>query len=314
MPGEGVVCSLPKKEQLSLEKLLGEYEKSRYIKISEILELKGLGYKDGYNPSKPFEYNGETYIGIRVEPRWDEYGSQVVFFKREEKSWCKSEDLPILPNSQDPFVTEIDNELIIGCVEVYRSNGRIDYKTVYRDENFEKIAEIEGMKCVRVVELPNKEIGVFLRPKGSKYGRGKICYTVINSLEELNNVNLDEAELVEGVLPEGTWGGINDVYPGKEKLYVLGHIAHFSEKENKNYYCTIFEFDPETKKAGSPKIVVTRNDFPKLPAKREPELYNVVYPGGFSVEGRKIEIYLGISDAYAGKVTIQNPFECFSAI
>jgi hypothetical protein len=296
-------------KQLSLDKLLEDYEKSRYIKEVEILKLKGLGNEDGYNPSKPFEYDGKINLGIRVEPKDSECKSKVAFLKKEGEVWCKNEDLPILPYSQDPSATEIDNELIISCVEIYHSNGMINYKTVYRNENFEKIAEVENMKCVRVVELPNGEIGVFLRPQGSKYGRGKICYTTINSLEELNKVNLYEAELIEGILPEGTWGGVNDIYLDKKKIYALGHVAHLCEKGNKNYYIMTFEFDPETKKASSPKIVVTRKDFPKTDAKREPELYNVVYPGGFYVKEKEVEIYLGISDAYAGKVTISNPFK-----
>lgn len=51
-----------------------------------------------------------------------------------------------------------------------------------------------------------------------------------------------------------------------------------------------------------------QDDFPKTEAKRK-ELRNVVYPGGFEVKDDVMEIFLGISDAYAGKAVILNPFK-----
>jgi len=286
----------------SLEKLPGDY-----LKEASLLKFEGIEGKDIYNPSKPFKYKDSLNIATRVEPREDECKSEIVFFKKREDCWYKNEDLASLPNSQDPFVARIGDELIIGAVEISCSGSKINYKTVFLDKNLEKIAEVEGMKCVRITELPGSEIGVFLRPKGSEYGMGKICYTTIDSLEELERINLCEAKLID-ILPKNMWGGVNDIYQEDEKLLVLGHAACFSGDGSKNYYCIVFEFDYETEEASKPKVAVSRDAFQKTEAKRK-ELRNVVYPGGFEVKEEVMEIFLGISDAYAGKAVIKNPFK-----
>jgi len=286
-----------------LNELLEDYRKNANLKEAHLLTFEGIEGEDIYNPSKPFKHKGKYMLAARVEPRDNECESRVVFFEERNGIWYRSEDFLPLPNSQDPFVTKIDHELIVGAVEISCSGKGIRYKTVFRDRNLEKIAEVEGMKCVRVAELREGEIGVFLRPKGSKYAMGKICYTTVNSLEELNEGVASEGKLID-ILPENTWGGVNDVYPLKEKLLVLGHVAHFSKDGSKNYYCMVFEFNPETEEASSPKVVVSRDAFPKTQAKRK-ELYNIVYPGGFEVREGEMEIYLGISDAYAGKVVVK---------
>lgn len=262
--------------------------------------------EDVYNPSKPFRFDGKDLIAARVEPRENEE-SEVMFFKYGNICY-KCDTMPTLKNMQDPFICEIDNNIIFGMVEYTDGN----YKTVLMDENFEKIVEINKMKCIRFAKLPNDEIGVFLRPtieQNQKYGKGKIYYTTIDSLDELRNFKEieDKMSLID-ILPPNTWGGVNDVAVINEnKMLVLGHIAY--EKNNmKNYYPIIFNFDYDKKEFSDPVIVGRREDFFIRGAKNCPLLLNVVYPNGFNLNKNYIDIYVGISDFLAGKIMVKNPF------
>jgi hypothetical protein len=275
-----------------------------------ILEFEGIDGKDVYNPSKPFKYDGKICITARVEPRDDEFDSKVAFFEERDGIWHKDDNLPILSNLQDPFVTKIDGDYIFGGVEI-SSEGK--YKTIFLDENFDKIVEVKKMKCVRPFDLPSGEIGVFIRPTIEQnliYGKGKIHYTTINSLYDLDNLDLMKTNLID-ILPKNTWGGVNDVClldKKKKELGVLGHIAYCCG-DSKYYYPIIFKFNYETEEYSPQKIITTRNDFPINGAKRCPELFNVVYPGGLNISRNYTEVYVGISDAYAGKVITPNPFK-----
>ena len=117
----------------SLEKLPGDY-----LKEASLLKFEGIEGKDIYNPSKPFKYKNSLNIAARVEPREDECKSEIVFFRKQKDCWYKNEDLPSLPNSQDPFVARIKDELVIGAVEISCSGSKINYKTVFLDKHLEK--------------------------------------------------------------------------------------------------------------------------------------------------------------------------------
>lgn len=295
---------------LNLEELFAEYKGENSVRSVEILELdEGYAHLTAYNPT-PLN---EEYVLARVEPIDKEYPSEVMFCKEKGGKLYPQENMPVLKNFQDPFTTKVEGKPIIGCVEVTSLNSDKNYKTVFLDgENLEKIAEgPQGMKCLRVFDLPNGEIGVFTRPQGGGFGKGKIGYTTVDSLKELEKKNLLEAELVEGIIPENCWGGVNAVYCFDDELGVLGHIATSQVEKGidyKTYYAMAFKFDFNKEEPYDFKIILDRKSLPKTKMKRE-GLGNIVYPGGLrDIKEDYSTLYAGISDAATGKISMKNPF------
>lgn len=84
------------------------------------------------------------------------------------------------------------------------------------------------MKDIRLIELQDGRIGVFTRPQGEKGGRGMIGFTIIDSLEELNEQTFLEAEIFQDQFVPEEWGGANEAQLLKNgHIGVLGHIACF---------------------------------------------------------------------------------------
>ncbi|MCK4322035.1 DUF1861 family protein [candidate division WOR-3 bacterium] len=284
---------------------------------AEILRFGNVGYRDVYNPTAPFADNGITYIAARTESREVETDSQVWFFKEENDGvWYHDPVLPTFP-LQDPFVTRVKGELVFGGVRfpVGNRSWKTDFYRGKDISDLEKFAEGPlGMKDIRIIELPNGEVGVFTRPMGEIGGRGTIGFMTINSLDLLGNADLMSADLLRGQFAEEEWGGVNAAYVLNDKeLGVLGHFAHFSEDENgnllKHYYAMVFKFNYLTRKASPIKIIAKRKDFPLGEAKRSPELDDVVLSGGFVFLGDgNVELYVGLSDARVGKIVMKNPF------
>ncbi len=165
------------------------------------------------------------------------------------------------------------------------------------------------MKDIRLVELADKKIGIFTRPQGKIGGRGKIGFTVINTLEELNEEVIERAPLIENQFIDEEWGGVNELHLLKNgKIGVLGHIARFDDEGNRHYYPMVFMFDPVTKKASPLKIIAARKNFEEGEFKRS-DLKNVVFSGGLiRREDGYAELYVGVSDAEAHKIVIPDPF------
>lgn len=84
------------------------------------------------------------------------------------------------------------------------------------------------MKDIRLIELQDGRIGVFTRPQGEKGGRGMIGFTIIDSLEELNEQTFLEAEIFQDQFVREEWGGANEAHLLKNgHVGVLGHMACF---------------------------------------------------------------------------------------
>lgn len=314
----------------NINELLEEF-KQKEQPIGERLKFRGIGSKDVYNTTAPFEYYRKRYLVGRVESPEKETDSQSIFFMEEEGIWSSVEDIPAL-DLQDPFVIQINGEPILGGVEIYprketpENPGKLGWVTVfYRGTDPVNIKEFakgpEFMKDIRLIELPDGKIGVFTRPGSiqtrSKDGvGGMIGYTEIDSLEDLTIENINKAEIIDGLITENEWAGANELYLLENGcIGVLGHIARFNEKGDKEYYVMTFEFDPQAKKVSNKKIVATRENFPKGKTKMNENnknddfLNNIVYPGGMIVKPDNIaELYVGLSDAEAGKISIEYPF------
>lgn len=295
--------------------LLKEFENAPQPFNPEKLIFKGVGDRDVYNISAPFEDQGELVIAGRVEPRDSEH-SEVYFFVNRNGEWIPREGAPVFP-LQDPFVTKIDGELIFGGVQTFRHptiEGSSGWRTIfYRGTSIADLKEFakgpDGMKDVRLVGLKDGSIGVLTRPQGEKGGRGKIGFIRIPSLDHFTCEVIENAPLLEGQFIDEEWGGANELHLLSNGLIgVLGHIAYLDEKGNRHYYPMVFVLNPDTMECSDIELIATRSHFLEGAAKR-PDLVDVVFSGGLVRKGDgTADLYAGISDAEAQKITIVDPF------
>jgi len=274
--------------------------------------------KDIYNITAPFVHGSNKYIAGRVENRHDEI-SRVWLFVESNGKWIKSPDTPEFLRFQDPFLTRVGEEIILGGVQIDTNpldeNQIICWRTLFfRGKNFNEMKLFargpNGMKDIRIVSLNDGKIAVFTRPQGEIGGRGKIGYVCINSLDELNEKNINRAQIYHSHFVAEEWGGVNEVHVLKNGLLgVLGHIARFDDEGNRHYYPMVFAFDPESMAHSSVKIIACRDDFLSSPAKRG-DLYDVVFSGGLIRQGDGTAVlYAGVSDATAQWLVIPDPFD-----
>lgn len=303
----------------NIDNLLYEF-KQRNIKPQDPqkLNFEVDDFNDVYNITAPFKYGNELLIAGRVEKRDSEL-SEVIFFKNKENSWIKKTDLPIF-KLQDPFISWIDEYITFGGVKVSSdpvSKNISSYKTVFYKgktlKDLEPFAEgPELMKDIRLLQLKNSKILVLTRPKVNNDSH--IGYTLINSLEELTPQVISKATVIEGQFAENEWGGANSIYELPNGLVaVLGHIAKFDNLNNRHYYSMSFSFNPNTGQSSPLKIIATRGNFGKASYKR-PDLIDVIFSGGLIRNNNGYaELYCGISDAEAHKLTIVDPFKEYEA-
>lgn len=301
-------------------KVLLEQFKSRDARIRDPkkLEFAGVGGRDVYNITAPFEAGGVTVIAGRVESR-DSEQSELMFFVEREGRYTPLEGAPVL-RLQDPFHTRIGGELVIGGVEVFphpEDAEKLGWRTViYKGPRLEELQPLfhgpDGMKDLRLVELADGSIGVFTRPQGAKGGRGKIGFFRLSSLDELTVESVEAAPLLPGQFTDEEWGGANEIHRLSGGLLgVLGHIACYDERGDRHYYPMAFAFDPHSGTASDIELIAIREQFLPGPAKRA-DLQNVVFSGGLVrlQDGRAV-LYAGIGDAEAQSVQINDPFARF---
>ncbi|MBE3555099.1 MAG: DUF1861 family protein [Thermicanus sp.] len=282
------------------------------------LEFAGVGDRDVYNITAPFEDEGEIVIAGRVERRESE-ASEVYFFENRNGEWTVREGTPSF-RLQDPFFTRIGGQLIFGGVETFphpTQEGFLWWRTVfYKGKNIRDLQPFfkgpEGMKDLRLVELRDGSIGILTRPQGGKGGRGKIGFTTVSSLDLLSKEVIEKAPLLPGQFLDEEWGGSNELHLLSNGLIgVLGHIACFDEAGGRHYYPMVFSLDPMTRATSPIYVIAERGDFLEGPAKR-PDLTDVVFSGGIIRNGDGTAIlYAGISDAGAQMLLIEDPFLIF---
>jgi len=297
-----------------------EFRKHRKIWNAEILKFDGVEDADVYNPSIPFEINGEIFIAGRVEEREDNV-SKTVFFRNRGGKWLQCSNTPVF-DLEDPFVTKIGEEIIFGGVRVVREGKRIlSWVTDFyrgKDSNELKlfVTGPSHMKDVRLIGLPGERIGIFTRPQGQKmidkYGCiAKIGFTLVDSLEQITAEVIENAPFIEGLFLPDEWGGCNQVHLLKNGLIgVVGHKAwgEGSDEKMLHYFAMAFAIDAGSRKTTPCKIICSRDCFPDGPAKR-PELKDVVFTAGLIRNNDKTAtLYAGLSDCQVGSVIIEDPF------
>ncbi|MEK7602905.1 MAG: DUF1861 family protein [Patescibacteria group bacterium] len=271
---------------------------------------------DAYNPTAPFDHFGQQVVAARVESRDSELGSSVQFFYQQNSDnnhWLSLPDAPTFI-MQDPFLSQIQDSLVVGGVHTYvnPSTQRIDgWETLfYGGPSLGELALVAmgplGMKDVRPVELASSQIGVFTRPQGGEAGRGRVGFTIIDRLAEIDEVDLNSAPLVGGFIDaeSGDWGGVNQAIANPDgTVEVVAHLARFLNDGRKQYLPVSFLFDPVSYEVADQQILACRDCFPDTPAKR-PELSQVVYPGGLVQKMGQKMLYVGLSDANSAGIML----------
>ncbi|WP_410514923.1 DUF1861 family protein [Paenibacillus sp. BR2-3] len=292
------------------------YANLRVAKV-EKLEFSGVGKRDVYNITAPFRYNGEEVILGRVEERDSEFSQVFFFICNNEEVWSPRVHTHTY-NLQDPCWAIIQGELIVGGVEVITAADHpqkiVSWVTqFYRGFNIDSLCHFSSgpgtMKDIRLIELTDGRIGVFTRPQGARGGRGQIGFTIIHSLDELNEQTFINAEVFQDQFVPEEWGGANEAHLLKNgHVGVLGHIACLDKLDIKHYYAMVFTVNTETFETTPIKIIAARSDFPIGPGKR-PDLQDVIFSGGIirSDNGRAV-LSVGVSDAEAYTLEIPDPF------
>lgn len=299
----------------TVKKLLASYLETKELDKAMKITFTGVGDRDVYNITAPFEDNGKLVIAGRVEARDTEH-SEVIFFTEAEGRWTPLEGMGTY-ELQDPFVSFIGGQLIFGGVEIFphpENEGALSWRTAfYKGADLHHLKRFaigpDGMKDIRLIQLDDGRIGVFTRPQGTKGGRGKIGYITIDHLDELRPERIEAAPLIQDHFIQEEWGGANEIHLlPNGKIGVLGHIASFDPEGDRHYYPMTFLYDPKTNVITQMDIIATRADFPEGPAKRA-DLKDVLFSGGLlRFENGQAELYVGVSDAEAHKVRLPDPF------
>jgi len=312
-----------------IEKRL-EFERTKKIYGSSKLKFYGTEGFDIYNTSIPFSWKGKTYIFGRMEKREEWARSWVRLFENTGK-----DEWTLVPNSmiyqlEDPYISIIGEELIMGGTHVKMKSGKVEtyYGYFYKGTDINNLYYFttgpERMKDIRLVQMPDNRIGVFKRPRGPEvlktYGTESVIgFTIINNLEELNGETIENAVVLPGIFGKGEWGGCNQCYYLDSGLIgVIGHKCYVDSKEKEVplsvYMNMSFVLDPKTNEVMDLKIIGTRTCYPDGPAKK-PKLVDCAFTSGIVMrEDGKAELYSGIGDAEEGKIIIDYPFKGYGNI
>ena len=301
-------------EPRSVAELLVEFEERRDLSGGEKLIFSGVGERDVYNITAPFQAGEEVVIGGRVEARDTEL-AEAVFFAERDGVWAPLGGIRTFAKLQDPCVARLGGEWVVGGVEfpVTLADGEVGWQMqFYRGKRLEELEPLltgpERMKDIRLVELADGRIGVFSRPQGELGGRGTIGFTAVDSLDGLDARAIEQAPLLRGQFRAEEWGGANEAHLLRNgRIGVLGHIACMDE-EGKHYYPIVFCLDPETGERTRPRIIAARKYFPEGPPKR-PDLVDVIFSGGLRRHpDGTATLYAGISDSEGARISMPDPF------
>ncbi|MFA9597620.1 DUF1861 family protein [Citrobacter telavivensis] len=276
----------------------------------------GVAGLDAYNPTAPFLDEGRWCIAARVEAR-DSEDAQVRFFAWDGGNHATLLDEMPTFRLQDPFVSRIGGELLLGGVEVVpaKEGKGMRWRTrFFVGPSVRALRPLTvgpwGMKDIRLVELPDGRILVFTRPQGDPGGRGTIGWMILSTLSELGTQTIARATLIPHV-DTFCWCGVNEAHllPSGH-IGALAHVARFDEQGNRHYYAACFTFDYQRGVSSAMNIVACRDDFLPGESKRD-DLQDVVFPAGLletQEQGQGRRLFCGTSDCEVQWRDIPSPF------
>jgi hypothetical protein len=257
-------------------------------------------------------------LAARVESRASETDSRVVFFEESASGWRPVAGAPRL-SLQDPFVAAVGDQVVVGGVEIEEQRGgRIRYRTVFhRGRSLGSLERFAagpwGMKDIRIAPLADGRLLVLTRPQGRRGGRGKIAYSVVDSLDRLSPRTLARGRIIDGQFLDSEWGGgANEIVPlGDDRFGVLGHIARADARGARHYYPVAFTIDARRGRVSELRTLVERRDLPGglAGASKRADLRDVLFSGGLDRHGDgTATLYVGAGDAEVHAVRIADPF------
>ena len=306
------------------------FENTKQIYESVKLTFHGVDGFDVYNSSIPFEWQGKEYIFGRVERRGEWARSWVrPFIKTGKDEWTLVPDSMIY-QLEDPYVAMIGNSLVLGGTHVRYKQGKIDtyYGYFYKGTELNNLYYFttgpDFMKDIRLVEMADKRIGVFSRPRNEairkKFGsEAQIGFSIINNLNELSAEVIENAPYIPNLFDTGEWGGCNQAYQLDSGLIgVIGHKCYKAVNveglEIQTYMNISFVFDPAKHTALDVKIIGTRPCYPVGPAK-QPFLVDCAFTSGIVARtDGKADLYSGIGDCEVGRIVIDDPFKEYGQV
>ena len=282
------------------------------------IKFNGVDGYDVYNISTPFTCEGRHYIAGRVEARNTEFSVVRIFEKTGEDEYTAILPEMTFRNLQDPFVTFIGGELVLGGVQIIShpldEHRIISWQTLFfRGKTPAELALCavgpSCMKDIRLCELADGRVAIFSRPQGKIGGKGKIGFTTIPSLNDLCADTILEAVVDPSFFLPEEWGGCNEVHLLKNGLLgVMGHMA-FRTEEGLHYNAMTFIVDPATGEHTAPRIIATRSDMTAEPFGKRPDLVDVLFTAGITRRGDgTATLYTGVSDCQAWCAEIEDPF------
>jgi len=287
---------LKKIKEKVIKDLIHFIKKSNRKELGKIIEFDGIDGNDVYNITAPFMLKGKKYIAGRVEKRESfykdsDYNPEVIFFVERNGIWTPAENAPKF-SLEDPFNTFINDEIVFGGVEIFRKSKEMKFKTVFfkgKDLNsLEKFASgPDMMKDIRLVQLSDGRIGVFTRPQGGEYKRGRIGFTLIDSLQDFTEEKILKAKIIRNELKDNEWEGVNEAVALESgRIGVLAHFSNIEDNGQKHYQASSFIFDPFTSQVENFKIIAKRDDFQETAVKCH--LKKCCFPGRIRKRKRRV--------------------------
>ena len=275
--------------------------------------------RDVYNITAPFQFGDITLLAARVEKRDSEH-AETHLFTPAGRHWVPVEKAPLFEGLQDPCVTIIDGELILGGVlyPVPTTTTPHGWKMkFFRGSSLDSMSHFltgpENMKDIRLKQLADRRIAVLTRPQGGQAGLGCIGFRIADSLDVITPEWIAEAPVYISLCCASEWVGGNEMHQlSNGKIGVLGHIACIEPSNCRNYYPMVFAINPESGDATPPRIIAERKQFPVGGAKRS-GLQNVVFSGGIirNSDG-SASLYAGLGDIEAGLMQLfPDPFALY---
>lgn len=311
------VPALPAKEQYAL------FQREGKVLKSEVLNFQTPEGWDVYNPTVPFCSDGKTIIAGRTEAHDGWISHTDFYFEDADGVWQLLEDAPRLESLEDPFITVIGGELILGGVHV-KWEGRTCvefYTQFYRGTSVYNLKPFlrgpMGMKDIRLCGLRDGRVAVFTRPNGQRTEplgmTAAIGFAIAPSLDALTTELMENAVLLQGHFLPAEWGGCNQIHELSNGL--LGCIGHKSYRENGlHYYGFSFALDPDTLAMTQSKIIIERASFPKGPTKRA-DLADITFTSGlFRNPDGTATVYTGLNDCQVGCAHIPDPLLEYEAL
>jgi hypothetical protein len=124
--------------------------------VSKLLNFVNAGVNTVYNPTVPFWFNGDIWIGARAELLGEELSSKVVFAKKSKDSYVIDDSVASL-DLQDPSYVEVGGRKFLLGVRVWEDCGVKWRQDIYEGDSIRDLEYFAsgpvGMKDVRLVDL-----------------------------------------------------------------------------------------------------------------------------------------------------------------